>query len=100
MISTTDPESMTAEDHRLEVAGILAHGLNPPAPLASRGRDTSNRRSGPPGYGGVGSAWASRNVMVGFAEQSQPDGSAFTEVLNAFLAARVATCFNDPVHRY
>jgi hypothetical protein len=27
MISTTDPESMTAEDRRLEVASILARGL-------------------------------------------------------------------------
>jgi len=27
MISTTDPETMTAEERRLEVAGILAHGL-------------------------------------------------------------------------
>jgi len=27
MISTTDPESMTAEERRLEVAGILASGL-------------------------------------------------------------------------
>ena len=27
MISTTDPESMTAEERRLEVAGILARGL-------------------------------------------------------------------------
>lgn len=27
MISTTDPESMTAEERRLEVASILASGL-------------------------------------------------------------------------
>ncbi len=27
MISTTDPESMTAEERRLEVAGILARGV-------------------------------------------------------------------------
>jgi len=27
MISRTDPESMTAEERRLEVAGILANGL-------------------------------------------------------------------------
>ena len=27
MISTTDPESMTAEERRLEVASILARGL-------------------------------------------------------------------------
>ena len=27
MISTTDPESMTAEERRLEVAAILANGL-------------------------------------------------------------------------
>jgi len=27
MISTTDPESMTAEARRLEVANILAHGV-------------------------------------------------------------------------
>jgi len=27
MISTTDPESMTAEQRRLEVAGILARGV-------------------------------------------------------------------------
>ncbi len=27
MISTTDPETITAEERRLEVAGILARGL-------------------------------------------------------------------------
>ena len=27
MIATTDPETMTAEERRLEVAGILASGL-------------------------------------------------------------------------
>ena len=48
MISTTDPESMTAEERRLEVASILASGLlrrvrmartakSPPGKIISKG---------------------------------------------------------------
>jgi hypothetical protein len=51
MISTTDPESMTAEERRLEVASILARGLlrrvrmgrtaaSPPGKIISKSSET------------------------------------------------------------
>jgi len=44
MISTTDPESMTAAERRLEVASILASGLLRRVRMARTGGETPGKK--------------------------------------------------------